>query len=165
MFKSRKELKTKNKIDFYNHLKNSGFSQDQLSDERKTEVNIIENQLEFFWIRIYLSEEDDRFEPGDEITLELKPKNESLKITFGSYEKKGLYKDFDESVINYESEDDKKVLCCMVDYNKINKNSEDIPNLRTFFKSSRYYQENLFLKKDFLVIHKGKNIEYTSLSL
>jgi hypothetical protein len=114
---------------------------------------------------VYLKKEDETFEPGDEIILNLKPKNETLKVVFGSYEKKGLYKDFDKQVVNYQTEEDKKVLCCMVDYEKINKDSEDIPNLRTFFKSSKYYQENLFLKEDFTITHKGRNIEYTSLSL
>lgn len=167
MFKSREELKSKQsyKDSILEDLKNLESSVGIDSDKRDTKVVIKNKQREFFWIRVYLKKEDEAFEPGDEIILNLKPKNETLKVVFGSYEKKGLYRDFDKEVVSYQTEEDKKVLCCMVDYEKINKDSEDIPNLRTFFKSSKYYQENLFLKEDFIITHKGRNIEYTSLSL
>ena len=57
-------------------------------------------------------------------------------------------RDNDNQVTNYSGEDDKKVLCLMVDSDRINKNSQDIPFIRTLFKIGRYYEYQLMKRDD-----------------
>lgn len=133
-------------------------------DTRRIEINEVEKQKEFFWIRIYLKEEDTDLEKGDPMTISYKPTNESLEMVFGSYEKEGLNRDHDDEVINYVDKDNKKILCCMIDLNRINKESDDIPTIRTFFRNSRYYQEELYYKSDIIISSKDKEYEYSSIA-
>jgi hypothetical protein len=123
-----------------------------------------EKQKEYFWIRIYLKEEDDKLNKGDIVTLTHTPTNEKIDMIFGAYEKEGLNRDYTDEVINYSTKDDKKILCCMIDLDRVNKESDDIPKLRTFFRNSRYYEENLFFKTDIKVESGDKEYEYSSIS-
>jgi hypothetical protein len=105
----------------------------------KPRAEIVEKQRTYFWIRLYLKEETN-LSPDQEITLEYIPSGEKLSTTFVCYAKKGLNKDLDEQVVNYNSEDDKKCLCLMIDTDRINVNSDDIPFIRTLFKIGRWWQ-------------------------
>lgn len=136
----------------------------QWKDEPDIKKVEIEKQKEYFWTRIYLKEEDQYLKQGDVITMTYVPTNEKIEMIFGSYEKEGLNKDYNEQVINYVSDDNKSILCCMIDLDRLNKDSEDIPTLRTFFRNSRYYQENLFLKDEILIEFGDIKYEYSSLS-
>lgn len=133
-------------------------------DEPDIKIKQIEEQKEFFWIRIYLNDEDSKLEKGETLTMTHTPTNEKIEMIFGAYEKEGLNRDNGDSVIGYVSDDDKKILCCMVDISRVNKNSDDIPTLRTFFRNSRYYTENLFLKTDIKIESKSDKYEYSSIS-
>lgn len=133
-------------------------------DEPDVKINQVLEQKEFFWVRLYLNEEDSKLETGDIITMTHTPTNEKIEMIFGAYEKEGLNRDNGDSVIGYVSDDDKKVLCCMVDVTRVNKNSEDIPTLRTFFRNSRYFSENLFLKTDITIESENDKYEYSSIS-
>lgn len=175
IFPSRQEIKERLKN---NTLDNSNinYREDLLSklqvavsstDEWKDEPNKIiqvEKQKVFFWIRIYLNEEDSKLKTGDEICMTYTPTNEKINLIFGAYEKEGLSRDHDDEVINYVTTDDKKILCCMVDTERVNKDSEDIPTLRTFFRNSKYYTENLFLKTDLTITFDDTQYEYYSIS-
>lgn len=137
---------------------------DKWSDVDDIRIKEIERQKVFFWIRIYLSEEDYTLEKGDKLILTYKPTNEKIELIFGAYEKVGLNKNHDEQVINYSTEDDRKVLCVMIDLDRINKFSDDIPTIRTMFRNSKYYKENLFFKSDIVVTNDdGKVYDYTSI--
>ena len=134
------------------------------TDEPDLKIIQIESQKTYVWIRVYLNEEDDILESGDILKIRYTPNNEELEVIFGSYEKVGLNKDNGQEVIGYVTEEDKKILCCMVDSERINKDSEDIPMLRTFFRSSRYYAENIYRKSDLEISKEDKIFEYSSIS-
>jgi hypothetical protein len=63
----------------------------------------------------------------------------------------------DEQVTNYNPEDDKKVLCLMVDEDRININNEDIPFLKTLFKIGRFYEKQVWKKVDMSLIDGNGN--------
>ena len=132
-------------------------------DEPDIKIKEIEKQKEFFWIRIYLLEEDNNLKVGDTVYISFRPTNERLEMIFGGYEKVGLNKDYNQEVINYVSEDDKKILCCMIDLNRVNKESDDIPTVRTFFRNSRHYVEELYFKDDIIISTKNKEYKYSSI--
>lgn len=103
---------------------------------------IREKQKVYFWIRVYLKEEID-LDPMTELTLTYNPSVEQVNCKFVCYAKKGTEKNQNEDVINYNPEDDKKVLCLMVDAERIDVYSDDIPFLRTLFRISRWYQPSI----------------------
>lgn len=173
-FPSRSELKKRGlslssdnyQLELLEKLKGSLSNSDvsQWSDEPTTKIEEIEKQKEFFWIRIYLTEEDTKLKVGDTIHISYKPTNEKLEMSFGGYEKEGLNRDYNDEVINYVNKDDKKILCCMIDLYKINKESEDIPTIRTFFRNSRYYKEELYRKDDIIISFGDTKYEYNSIA-
>jgi len=170
-FPDREDIKKNIKMDNYqssllDKLKEAVNNSDprQWKDEPDIKKVEVEKQKEYFWTRIYLKDDDKDLEQGDILTMTYVPTNEKIEMIFGSYEKEGLNRDHNGEVINYISKDNRSILCCMIDIERINKNSDDIPTLKTFFKSSRYYKENLFLKDEIVIESKDKKYEYTSLS-
>ena len=133
-------------------------------DEPNVKIDIVERQKEFFWIRIYLPEEDDKLKTGDTVYISYKPTNEKLEMIFGGYEKEGLNRDHNDEVINYVNEDDKSILCCMIDLNRVNKDSDDIPTVRTFFRNSRHYVEEIYRKTDIIISTEETEYDYKSIS-
>jgi hypothetical protein len=126
----------------------------------KSRSEIKEEQKVYFWARIYTNEEI-LIEPNTEVTMTYQESGEKLKTTFICYAKKGLQKDQDENLVNYNSEDDKKILCLMVDSERINKNSEDIPFIRTLFRIGRHYCPQILRHSDLTISDsQGRNIEY-----
>lgn len=115
----------------------------------------IEKQKVYFWIRVYLSEEVPEIEPGDSVTIKYLPSGEELETKFICYSKKGgssiEYKDGEPTVTQYDAEDDLKCLCLMVDEERINYDSEDIPTIRKMFKISRHF-DYVFMKRTDLVL-------------
>jgi hypothetical protein len=119
--------------------------------------DISQKQKVYFWIRIYLKEEVD-VEPNTDVTIFWKPSGEKLETKFICYAKRGLEKNLDEQVTNYNPEDDKKVLCLMVDEERINFNNGDIPFLKTLFKLGRYHQRQIWKREDMVVLD-SKEVE------
>lgn len=111
---------------------------------------VVEEQKVYFWIRVYLKE-DTEIEPGTDITITYTPNEESLVAKFICYAKKGHEKDKQQDVVNYNSEDDKRILCLMVDADRIDKKSEDIPFIRTLFRISRWYQPQILRLSEFKI--------------
>ena len=170
-FPSRQSIQDdNNKTDYrkslLEQLENSIANTDPKNWTDEPDVKIIqtEKQKVYVWIRIYLNEEDDILKSGDILTMTHVPTNEEVEIIFGSYEKEGLNKNNDDEVINYISKNDKKILCCMIDSERINKDSDDIPTLRTFFRNSRYYTENIYMKSDIQISKGDKKYIYNSIS-
>ena len=89
----------------------------KISDEvnPKTRSQIIEKQKVYFWIRLYLREEDQILDPNDTVNIRYTHSGEILETKFICYNKSILTQDADPNVVNYNPEDDKKVLCLMVD--------------------------------------------------
>jgi hypothetical protein len=125
-------------------------------------MKVVEEQKVYIWIRLYLKEESN-IEIGDDIFMTYTPSGEKLETKFICYDKTSLSKDHDdlEKIINFNPEDDKKVLCLMVDQEKINKGT-NIPFIRTLFKSSIHYQYQL-LRRDELTFtnsRTGETLDY-----
>lgn len=117
-------------------------------DKRPVKTKI-EKQKVYFWIRVYLSEEIATIEPGDNIIIKYVSSGEKMETTFICYAKVGGEIEHDgEIIMNYNSEDNKKVLCLMVDEERINYDSEDIPFLRKLFRIGRYYDHVLLRRSE-----------------
>ena len=118
---------------------------------------IAQKQKVYFWIRVYLKEEIEITE-NTNIRFTWSPTGEGIDSKFICYAKKGLDRNSEEQVTNYNPEDDKKVLCLMVDEDRININNEDIPFIKTLFKIGRYYQDQVW-KRDEMVLTKENGTE------
>lgn len=123
-------------------------------------MKIVEEQKVYIWIRLYLKEESN-VEVGDDILMTYSQSGEQLETKFICYGKTDMNKDYNDEIINYNPEDDRKILCLMVDQDKINKGS-NIPFIRTLFKSSIHYQYQLVKREELLFINgrTGENLEY-----
>ncbi len=116
-------------------------------------VKVVDEQKIYFWIRLYISEENNNIEIGDDISIQWVPSGEELTTKFICYGKKGLERDHNDQVINYNSEDDKKILCLMVDERVVNY-SDKIPFIRTLFKTGRHYEYQLVKRSDLIFLNK-----------
>jgi hypothetical protein len=134
---------------------------DEISKEEQEIKQVVEEQKVYFWIRLYLKEEDSNLEIGDDISIKWTPTGEELKTKFICFGKTGLQKDYDEEIVNYNSEDDKKVLCLMVDEGQVNYN-EDIPFVRTLFKVGRHFEYQLVKRSELLFVNdrNGMVLDY-----
>ena len=134
---------------------------DVISKEEQEIKQVVEEQKVYFWIRLYLKEEDSNLVIGDDISIKWTPSGEELKTKFICYGKTGLQKDYDEEIVNYNSEDDMKVLCLMVDEGQVNYN-EDIPFVRTLFKVGRHFEYQLVKRSELLFINdrNGMILDY-----
>jgi hypothetical protein len=119
---------------------------------------VIEEQRVYFWIRLYLKEETDNINIGDDIIIKWKPSGEELETKFIAYGKKGLDRNYAGEVTQYVSEDDKRVLSLMIDTKMVNFNNE-IPFIRTLFKTGYHYDYQLLKRTDLVFINKRNNIE------
>lgn len=124
-------------------------------------LKTIESQKVYIWIRLYLKEELDDIKAGDDIIIKYIPSGESLVTKFICFEKTTLSKDHLDEIVNFNPEDDKKILCLMVDQDIINK-SDEIPFIRTLFKSGYHYQYQLVKRVDLTFTNKRTDniIEY-----
>jgi hypothetical protein len=123
-------------------------------------MKVLEEQKVYVWIRLFLKEESD-VEIGDDIFMTYTPSGEKLETKFICYGKTDMGKDHNDDIINYNPEDDKKVLCLMVDQDKINKGT-NIPFIRTLFKTSIHYQYQLVKRDELVFINSrtGETLEY-----
>ena len=130
------------------------------SSIRTTSSSVIEEQKVYIWIRLYLKEESD-VESGDNILMTYKTSGEKLSTIFVWYDKRGIMKDHDEEIVNYNGEEDRKVLCLMVNQDHINKNT-DIPFIRTLFKTGIHYEYQLVRRDELLFINSrtGEILDY-----
>lgn len=135
---------------------------DDLSDEVSDEIiTDITPEVVYFWTRLYLKDENPNIEIGDCVNITYTTSGEKLKCQFFAYGKTGLERDHDDELINFNSEDDKKVLCLMVEEKIVNE-SEDIQFIRTLFKLGRHYEYQL-VKRDelqFVVERNGVILDY-----
>lgn len=128
-----------------------------LSDDVSSEVlsTVTEEQKVYFWTRLYLRDENPNIEIGDDITISYTPSGEELTAKFVCFEKKGLGKEQMDDVTSYNTEDDKKALCLMIDSKDVNY-SDKIPFIRTLFKTGFHYDYQL-VKRDELIFVLGKS--------
>ena len=130
-----------------------------LSDEVSDEVisSVVEEQKTYFWIRLFLKDEEENIEIGDDIAITWEPSGEELLTKFVCFGKSGVTNDQGEQITYYEAEDDKRVLCLMIDEKQVNFNDE-IPFIRTLFKNGKHYEYQLMRRDELLFINKRNNI-------
>jgi len=131
----------------------------ELSDDVNNEaiLTVIEEQKIYFWIRLYLKEEDPNVQIGDDIIIRWTTSGEELLTKFAAWGKKGLERDHQDEVVNYNPEDDKKILCLMIDTKMVNFN-DDIPFIRTLFKTGNHYEYQLVKRSELLFSNKRNDI-------
>ena len=137
-----------------------------LSNIDYTNVNFEELQREtikskiYFWTRVYISNEIN-IQPDDDVSITYTYSGEKLMTKFICYSKKGVISD-NNTIIQFDNEDDKKVLCLMVDEDKINNDSEDIRFIRRLFKNSKYFSYEILRRADLVIKNETQNyiIEY-----
>lgn len=131
---------------------------DDVSDEIVAPLSdIIEEQKVYFWIRLYINNELDDILQGDDIAIKWTPSGEKLTTKFICFGKSGLERDHDDQVTNWNPEDDKKILCLMVDERVINLGSE-IPFIRTLFKTGRHYEYQLVRREELIFVNERTGI-------
>jgi hypothetical protein len=129
---------------------------DDLSDDvsQTPTMSEVEKQMVYIWIRLYLKEEISNIKDGDEFVIKYKLSGEELNTTFICFGKQNSFKDSEDyTEIQMLSEDDKKVLCLMVNEEDI-KIGESIPFIRTLFKGSVHYQEQVYHRDDMTFTNK-----------
>jgi len=152
------DLSTMNYLDnIVEQIKN--IDSTNLPDNVSNEVveKVVEEQKVFFWIRLYIKDEEPNIEIGDNIIIHYIPSGEKMKTKFICYGKQGLDKDSGEIVTHYNTEDDKKVLCLMIDEKTVNF-SEEIPFIRTLFKTGRHYEYQLLRRDELQFLIEKNNI-------
>lgn len=133
-----------------------------LSDVAEEVVSkVTEEQKVYFWIRLYLKDDDSNAEIGDDISINWKQSGEKLLTKFICYGKSGLSKDYQDEMTNYNPDDDKKCLCLMIDSKMVNFN-DDIPFIRTLFKTGYHYEYQLVKRDDlqFILDKNGMILDY-----
>lgn len=152
------DLSTMNYLDnIVEQIKN--IDSTNLPDNVSNEVveKVVEEQKVFFWIRLYIKDEEPNIEISDNIIIHYTPSGEKMKTKFICYGKQGLDKDSGEIVTHYNTEDDKKVLCLMIDEKTVNF-SEEIPFIRTLFKTGRHYEYQLVRRDELQFLIEKNNI-------
>lgn len=132
-----------------------GIDTTDLSDtvDQNAYSKVTEEQKVYFWIRVYLKDENLNIEIGDDVSINYTPSGESLITKFICYGKKGFNKDSEtiDNVTNYNPDDDKKCICLMIDTKMVNF-SNDIPFIRTLFKTGYHYEYQLVKREELQLI-------------
>jgi len=116
---------------------------------------IIQKQRVYFWIRIYLREEIE-IKPESKVIISYLDGKETLDTHFMYFGKKGLERDKDGQIINFNPEDDKKILCLMIDSEKVDIDNKDIPYMKTLFPLGRYFKPDYIKKSEFEFLVGGE---------
>jgi hypothetical protein len=124
----------------------------------KPRSEIVEKQKVFSWIRVFLREET-KIDADDTIRMQYLTSGEFIDMQFACFAKKGLQKDTDGEIVNYNNEDDTKTLCIMVDLDRVNNNNSDIPFIKTLFRMSAHFEFQLLKTDELKFTNITKNID------
>ena len=116
---------------------------------------IIQKQKVYFWIRLYIRDEID-IKPETKVIITYLDGKETLDTHFMYFGKKGLERDKDGQIINFNPEDDKKILCLMIDSYKIDVDNKDIPYMKTLFPLGRHFKPEYVKKSEFDFLLNGE---------
>ena len=135
-----------------------------LSDDvdQDPKYNQVEKQIVYIWIRLYIKEELSDLKEGDNFSITYLESGEKMITKFICFGKKNSFKDSDDlNQIQMVGEDDTKCLCLMVNEEEI-QSSEDIPFIRTLFKTSKHFQYQVYRREDleFRNERTGQLVEY-----
>ena len=66
-----------------------------------------------------------------------------------------------DGIANFNFEDDKRIICLMIDEKIVNHN-DDIPFIRTLFKLGRHYEYQLVRREELIFLNKrnGSILDY-----
>jgi hypothetical protein len=124
------------------------------------QTKIIQKQKVYFWIRLYIKDEID-IKPETKINMVYNSGQETLETHFMYFGKKGFERDTQGQIVNFNPEDDKKVLCLLIDSENININSNNIPYMRTLFPLGKFFQPQYIRKYDFTFdLEDGTQIDF-----
>jgi len=135
-----------------------------LSDDvdQDPKYNQVEKQIVYIWIRLYIKEELSDLKEGDNFSITYLESGEKMITKFICFGKKNSFKDSDDlNQIQMVGEDDMRCLCLMVNEEEI-QSSEDIPFIRTLFKTSKHFQYQVYRREDleFRNERTGQLVEY-----
>jgi hypothetical protein len=119
-------------------------------------MKVIQKQKVYIWIRLYIKEEIE-LEAQTKINMIYNDGQETLETTFICFGKKGLERDVDGQIVNFNPEDDKRVLCLMIDSDRLNINNEDIPYMKTLFTLSKFFKPQYIKKYEFKFFINGES--------
>ena len=123
-------------------------------------TKIIQKQKVYLWIRLYIKEEID-INPETKITISYLDGQETLETYFMYFGKKGLERDTSGEIVNFNPEDDKKILCLLIDSDAINVNCSEIPYLKTLFPLGKFFKPQYVKKFDFaFILDDGQQIDF-----
>jgi len=123
-------------------------------------TKVIEEQKVYFWVRLFIKEEVTDLKEGDIFNIKYKG-DETLSSQFITYSKKNIKRDVVDGILGYDAEDDKKCLCLMVDEDRVKRKSDDIPFIRTLFKTSPFYEFQLYKRDDLTFTNKRTKVTYS----
>lgn len=132
--------------DILNQIRNIDTNELSYNTDDDLQVREIEKQKVYLWIRILLKDIVEDLQTGDDFEITYLPKNEKIISKFIAFGKKNLNRDLDNAVINYDPEDDTKILCLMVDESQLESNR--IPFIRSLFKTSKYFEYQVYRRVD-----------------
>ncbi len=163
----KEKLTTSDNSDIYDEIvekiKSIDINKIEFKDgKRKIVSDVIEKQREFLWLRVFLKEELNNINVGDEFTLRYELDNgdvENMTLEFISYGKNilNIDSDYDNVISNYDNEFNNKKLIFMVDKDKLISKL----NIRKIFKNT-VYCEDVLIKRDSLLLldNNESSIEY-----
>lgn len=122
---------------------------------------VLEESKEYYWLRLYLREECE-IENSEIIKLKYLPNDESLDLIFIAYEKKGQSDQFYSDIIEYVKEDDKKILCLMLDIKELNTRT-DLEFLQKLLRCSRNHEDTLVKREDLPFMQQNAEGEWIPL--
>jgi hypothetical protein len=131
------------------------------SFKNNIERAVLEESKEYYWLRLYLREECE-IENGEVLRLRYAPTEESIDLIFIAYEKKGQTDQFFSDIIEYVKEDDKKILCLMLDIKEVNTRT-DIGTLQKLLRCSRVHEDTMLRRQDLLFERKTENNDWAPL--
>lgn len=126
----------------------------------KPKQRVVEKQRVYRWTRVFLKDEVVDIQASDPYHLVHVPTGEILECSFVCYAKRGLSKDSEGNIVAYEGEDDRKVLCLMIDTDLLGK--EGVRLISSLFPNTPYYEYNL-MRRDELVFENqrtGERLDY-----
>lgn len=137
---------------------------DKLSDaiDQTPQSKETEKQLVYIWLRLYVKNEVESIEEGDDIYITYLPSGEKLQSKFICFGKKNSIRDAEsDGQIQMSQEDDKKCLILMVNEETI-QTGDDIPFIRSLFKISRHFEFQVYRRQELVFMNQrtGETIDY-----
>jgi len=126
----------------------------------KPRQRIVEKQRVYRWTRVFVKEEVVDIAVNDIYHIRHLPTGESMECSFICFAKKGLAKDSSGSIVSYDGEEDRKILCLMIDTDLLGK--EGVRTISSLFPNTPYYEYNLMRRDELVFENKrtGERLDY-----